>query len=213
MPEEKVASAATENAPAETEVNNEASANEIDYDAELKAEQAAFERKAGNFEQAGKRVERKNDAVKEAILPDIITSVREEIQSQLQGIIPSMQAMTAENSIQSEINRLTSDPAEQKLIKWHFENSISPNAGDVRSRLESAQAIANKKRIQRSISELSTAQKNRAGLGASAGGSSSEGAAVPDRVLSKDQLASLRARGWDDTKIDMFRKNLLKNRA
>ena len=60
--------------------------------------------------------------------------------------------------------------------------------------------------------ELTLALKNRGQINTSSGqGSNQERPeGKVDNVLSNDQLASLKARGWDDKKIEEFKKNLNK---
>lgn len=58
--------------------------------------------------------------------------------------------------------------------------------------------------------ELETAMANKS-QGATGGGTSSESKmVVGDNQLSQDQITSLKARGWDDTKIERFKANLTK---
>ncbi len=59
--------------------------------------------------------------------------------------------------------------------------------------------------------ELETALKNRSQISTAGAGSSSETKLSPkDPVLSAEKLASLKALGWDDKKIELYKKNLLK---
>lgn len=62
--------------------------------------------------------------------------------------------------------------------------------------------------------ELETALKNRSQISAGiGGGNNTESMPVSDHVLSADQVKSLKAKGWDDNKIELFKKNLLKNKG
>lgn len=60
--------------------------------------------------------------------------------------------------------------------------------------------------------ELTLALRNREQISTSSGqGSNQEKAeSKPDTVLSSDQLNSLRAKGWDDKKIEEYKKNLVR---
>lgn len=63
------------------------------------------------------------------------------------------------------------------------------------------------------ISELETALKNRGGIVTAGSGSGSATKLIPkDPVLSEDIIATLKSKGWDDKKIDMYKKNLVKLR-
>lgn len=61
--------------------------------------------------------------------------------------------------------------------------------------------------------ELETALKNGTGIARAATGSGSEQKlTIKDPVLSEEKLNQLKAMGWDDKKIDSFKKNLLKSK-
>lgn len=61
------------------------------------------------------------------------------------------------------------------------------------------------------VKELSLALKNPKGSPGQT--SSTEGmTSRTDNTLSPDQIATLKAKGWDDKKIELFKKNLSKNR-
>lgn len=61
--------------------------------------------------------------------------------------------------------------------------------------------------------ELTLALKNRAQVSSNSGqGSNQEKVeSKSDNILSNDQLSSLKARGWDDKKIEEYKKNLVRN--
>lgn len=77
-----------------------------------------------------------------------------------------------------------------------------------------AQVIAEKDALviasAKKIKELSLALKNRNQISASTGqGSNQDRQEVrTDSTLSDDQINSLHAKGWDDKKIELFKKNL-----
>ncbi len=65
--------------------------------------------------------------------------------------------------------------------------------------------------MAKKIKETSLALKNRAQISGSGQGSNQEKAEPQsDRTLSNDQLNVLRSKGWDDKKIEEFKKNLTK---
>lgn len=61
--------------------------------------------------------------------------------------------------------------------------------------------------------ELETALKNRSQIVSTGSGTSSEGMEVQDTSLSKEQLDNLKKRGWDDARIERFKKTLQKNKG
>src|SRR6185312_1145563 len=76
-----------------------------------------------------------------------------------------------------------------------------------------AQAIADKENLVKDLArknkELTLALKNRGQVtSTSAQGSNNDKPEVKtDKVLSNDQLSALKAKGWDDKKIEEFKKN------
>lgn len=71
------------------------------------------------------------------------------------------------------------------------------------------------KELARKNKELTTALQNRSQIssGVSSGSSEDTAMKVPDNILSTDQIRNLKAKGWDDAKIETFKKNLMKNRG
>ena len=70
------------------------------------------------------------------------------------------------------------------------------------------------KQVLKDNQELKTAIANKAQIGtAGAGAGTTTTLTVGDNVLSADQITSLKAKGWDDTKIARFKQNLLSSRA
>ena len=59
--------------------------------------------------------------------------------------------------------------------------------------------------------ELKLAQMNKISGTPTAVGSHTETKTVPDTLVTEEQLAAFRARGWDDKKIERYKKNLIKN--
>ncbi len=65
-----------------------------------------------------------------------------------------------------------------------------------------------KKALERN-KELETAIKNRTGISNSDSGTGSGTVFTPkDGVLTDEKLAMLKSKGWDDKKIEMYKKNL-----
>ncbi len=181
---------------------------EVDYDKELEESIEKFERAEKNREGYQKRKAPKVSEVDEEKTDTIEDQVAAAIAKELPKIVPKLQSTMAEDVVENTLNELSQgNESKKKLIRFHFENSVGPN-GTIRERMENAALIADKKAIQKRQAELATALKNRQGLGASGLGSSTEGQEVKDNILSADQLKELKAKGWNDAKIERFKKNL-----
>lgn len=62
--------------------------------------------------------------------------------------------------------------------------------------------------------ELETALKNRSQISSGTGaGNSVETTPIADNKLSAEQVKSLKAKGWTDEKIELFKMNLMKNKS
>lgn len=176
----------------------------IDYEAEYKAAVALIEQQAEHNRQG--YMMRKQENTEAPSQEDIDTMVAEAIKKAL----PQIQTAVAQDSIETMLGDLSQgNEAKKKLIRFHFENSIAPN-GTIRERLENAAILADKNTILKTQQELAVALKNRQGLGATGAGTSTEGMEVPDNFFSKEQLAELRAKGWDDAKIQKLKENMLR---
>ncbi len=181
----------------------------VDYDKELAEEVEKFETAEKNREGYAKRKsktpeEKLDEDAKEML--DIDAKVADAIKKQM----PKLQLVALEDQIETGLDRIASNDAERKLIKFHFQNSVGTN-GTIMERLENAKLIANKKLIFKTQKEMAVALNNRQGLATGGGqGTSSEGMEVKDNFLSKDQIKDLKARGWDDKKIQRFKDNLRK---
>lgn len=202
--EEKAVETAKKNSTSETKPDAQPDNTEVelDYDKEFNEQVEKFEHAEKAREGFAKRhPEQFEDA-------DIEAKVEEAIKKQL----PKLQTSLAEDNIERVLNEISANDSERKLIRFHFENSVAPN-GTIRERLENAKLIANKKTILKTQKEMAVALQNRAGLGPTGLGTNTEGAEVQDNYFSKDQLNALKAKGWDDRKIERLKANLRKQRT
>ncbi len=176
---------------------------EVDYDKILQDSIESFERAENNREGYQKRKAKEDEKT-----PSIQEQVDAAIAEALPKIVPKLQGTLAEDTIENLLTEMSGDDeAKKKLLRWNFENKVTA-VGTIRERMENALLITDKKVIQTTQREMATALKNRAGLGASGLGSSTEGQTVGDNILSADQVTDLKSRGWDDKKIERFKKNL-----
>lgn len=179
----------------------------LDYDQEFNESVEKFERSEKAREGYAKRKGITEEQIEktQAQLDDIEAKVAEAIKKQL----PKLQSTLAEDTVEAVLKDISSNDAEAKLIRFHFENSVSPN-GTIRERLENAKLIANKKTILKTQKEMAVAINNRAGLSPTGLGASTEGQPVKDQFFSQEQLNALKARGWDEKKIERLKANLRK---
>jgi len=180
---------------------------QVNYEQEFKEQLEKFERSEQAREGYARRKGLNADDEDENA-DEIGKKVEEAIQKQL----PKLQSSLAADSVEQVLNEIAPTEAERKLIRFHFENSVSPN-GTIRERLENAKLIANKKTIFKTQKEMAIALSNRAGLSPSGTGPSTEGNEVKDTYFSKEQLDALKAKGWDEKKIERLKANLRKQRS
>lgn len=122
-------------------------------------------------------------------MDDLATRVAAKITPDLKS---SLISTVAKNDLDSKLNKLTANPDEQELIRYHFEFSTAGE--DMDARLQNAQAIANKDVIAKKASEITLAQ-NRRTSSTSMGSSSESGMPKPgDNYFTPEQLADLKAR-------------------
>ena len=180
----------------------------IDYDKEFQEATESFDRAEKNREGYQKRKAKTEGEAEEDKVDDVQAKADEAVAKAITKALPKLQSSLAEDSVENALNDLAGgNEAKRKLIRFHFENSVGTN-GTIRERMENALLITDKKAILKKQDEMATALKNRAGLGASGMGSSTEGQTVPDNILSADQLKDLKGRGWDNKKIERFKENL-----
>ncbi len=184
-----------------------------DFDKEFVEAVDKFEKAEANRDGFQKRKEKEKQTVDQV---DLDVAKMEEDEAKVNDLVakaisrqlPKLQASLAEDTVQGNAEQLSNgDPALKKLILFHFENSVTPN-GTIRERMENALLIAQKPRILKTQKEMAVALKNRQGLGSSGLGTSTEGQEVKDNFFTPEQLASLKARGFDDKKIERLKANL-----
>ena len=180
---------------------------EIDYESDLTQEVEKFERAENNREGYLKRTQAETDYSVDQTVNQL--DIEEQVALALKKQLPKLQASLVEDNVETVLDQISVNEAERKLIRFHFENSVGLN-GTIRERLENAKLIANKKTILKTQKEMAVALQNRQGLSNTGQGSSTEGMEVQDSFLSKEQLNDLKARGWDDKKIQRFKDNLRK---
>lgn len=181
---------------------------EVDYDTEFTQAVEKFETAEKNREGFAKRKSTDEEADETVKTMDI----EEQVAAAIRKALPKLQSSLVEDNVESALDDLSGgNDAKKKLIRFHFENSVGTN-GTIRERMENALLIADKKSILKTQKELAVALKNRQGLSSTGQGSSTDGMQVKDNFFAADQLAELKAKGWDDAKIQRLKDNLQKSR-
>lgn len=67
------------------------------------------------------------------------------------------------------------------------------------------------KKLAKENKELKLAQMNKTGAPPASVGTHSEGTPVTDTLVTPDQMAEFKRRGWSDQDIERYKQNLLKN--
>lgn len=203
--ETKVEDTTTQVATEET-TSTETDDAQIDYDAEFNQEVEKIEVAEKNRKAY---LQRKGITEEPKVDQDEIDA---RVQEALKKAIPTLQSTLVQDTVETELERLASgNEAKKKLIRFHFENSVGLN-GTIKERMENALLITDKKTILKTQKELAVALQNRQGLSNSGQGTSTEGMQVKDNFFSQEQLSALKAKGWDDKKIQRLKENLQKGR-
>ena len=182
----------------------------MDYDKEFQEQLDKFETAEKNRDGYSKR--KANEATQtqeEGVVTQEGINVM--VSEALKQAIPQLQSTLVEDQVETILNELSANDSERKLIRFHFQNSVGLN-GTVRERLENAKLIANKKTILKTQKEMATALHNRQGISSNGQGQSTDGPEVQDSFFSKSQLAELKARGFDDAKINRLKENMRNQR-
>ena len=162
---------------------------QIDYKALLEKETREKENyRLGLLKAKGKLPETMID-LDEDKMEDLATRVASKLSPDLKS---SLVSTVAKSDVDTKLDKLTANPDEKELIRYHFEFSTAGE--DVDERLSNAQAIANKDFIKKKASEISLAQ-NRRTNSTSMGSSSESGMPkIQDNYYTPEQISDLKAR-------------------
>jgi hypothetical protein len=197
----------------------ESEQNEIDYKAELEAAQTRLTQaehvivdtkrqlKEAQTSTADVNVEYENQPTSSELLDQL----RAEQQSELSQFKKDL----TQDILNDEIARASSNPDEQALIKFHYENSIKQSGfsrAAIQADLESAKLLANKKRLIKENSELKEALKAKHSAGKVAGGSNQDPQVQDDELKLTPEEKSLMQRHADKAGISL-REYLKRNKS
>lgn len=138
--------------------------------------------------------------------------IKKLVQEQVALEVSKMKGSFTKNSVQNILSDLSQDPSEQKLIQWHYDNSLIKSGTtpeEVREDLEKAKMLANAKNILQKQKELQVALKNKAQvMSAPLGSGKPEATPQPTAYFSPAQIAEFKEKGWDDAKIQRVATNM-----
>lgn len=182
---------------------------EEDFDKDLEEVQRKTEAQIG-FErrQNLKSKEEKDDAENEDDLADKVAK----------KLLPVIQAQNEKTLLETKLSKWDSNPALKKLIQYHLEHTVNPNAGSLDERLEYAESNARRKILLKQASEITIATQNKKQIqNNSQGSGSASQAETKDKDFSAEQLADLEKRakklGIDPKKyLERMRTNMPKTR-
>jgi hypothetical protein len=197
---------------------------EIDYEAELRR----VEEEKNNWKQAAlnakdklKRKSKGEEPSEEQSEDDdsALEIIKRTVQETVESTMAPLRSELLGNTIDETLSGLTNDSAEQKLIRFHYENTINKTGLDrsaIARDLANAHAVANAARIRKENSELKTAMKNRAGMRNTSMGSNQTPAAsevdVSNLKFSATELAVIEqaARRSEISVADYIKQNAAK---
>lgn len=179
----------TEEKAVETKIDPAADQQTPDYKALLeKAEKEKENYRLAALKAKGKLSENTIDLDEEK-MDDLASRVAAKITPDLKS---SLVSTVAKNDLDSKLTKLTTNPDEQELVRYHFEFSTAGE--DIDTRLKNAYAIANQDIIAKKAQEIQLAQ-NRRTSSTSMGTSTESGMPnVKDNYFTPEQLADLKTR-------------------
>ena len=184
---------------------------QVDYEAELKAalaREAVTASERDNYKKG--LLMDKGKIPNDGTLDDIKKQAKGEPQVDIQEIIRKTVLETASTLVQKPtldamLREMSSNPQERDLIKYHYEHSIVKGGLDessVRADIEKAYAIANGKKLRKTVSEMQVAMQNRDQISnMPSGGSQDTAKEVKNSPWTADQLAEFKKRGVNPDKV------------
>ncbi len=194
---------------------------QVDYEAELKAalaREAIALSERDNYKKG--LLMKKGKIADDGTLGSIQKEAEEKGDVNIQDIIRKTVLETASTLVQKPtldamLREMSSNPQERDLIKYHYEHSIVKGGLDessIRADIEKAYAIANGKKLRKTVSELQVAMQNREQVSSMpSGGSQDTSKEVKISPWTAEQLAEFKRRGVNPDKVwQNYQKNQAK---
>lgn len=205
--------------PDDKKVVDPASDQQVDYAAELAKEIKAREEKEKELSQAqhvienlkkAKKIEVKTEDQPEAIDTDeIVRKAREETSSEIEKFKLEQSRDTLEEILKSA----STDPKEQDLIRFHYENSIVKKGfsrASIIDDIENAKILANRQKFSKIFSEVGKAKTSQDTR--STGSAASQPMTDTEDGLSDSEKAWITSMANQGFKREDVVKQLLKNK-
>ncbi len=179
-----------------------------DFDEELEKVQKKTEAQIGFERRQSQKSHDEKDVENEEDLADKVAN----------KLFPKLQAQNEAMVLEGKLEKRTTNPKLQELIKYHLKNTINANSGTLDERLELAEAVARKNSILKQASEINTATQNKKQIqNNSQGSGSATQSETKDKDFSPEQLADLEKRakklGIDPKSyLERMRTNMSKTR-
>lgn len=180
---------------------------EVDYEAQLaeerKLREAADEArkkaedKIVELKRKSKQSKVEVDGFEEDI-PDI--SETERLEKILAERDEKLRREFARDSLEAELEKITSNPKERELIKYHYENTIRTTGvdrGSIRRDLERASIIANAPKTKKVLGEIKESLKSKNVAKNTSAGTNQDVDTVEDTKFTPQELALMKRFGID----------------
>ena len=184
---------------------SEAKTNEIDYKAELERVQKQLSQAEHNIVELKKAKKEVNteEVVDEAINTEGVITAEEltkQIESKYRAELTETENRIKREmslaTIEEELSNVSSNPDEQALIKFHYENSIKQSGftrSAIQQDLKRARLLANEKKLAIENEELKEALKAKASVGNASQGSNQDRLVADETPnFSPQEMASLK---------------------
>lgn len=196
---------------------------QVDYEAELKAALAREAITASERDNYKKGLLMKKGKIEDdGTLADIQQQAQGEDKIDIQEVIRKTILETASTLVQKPtldamLKEVSSNPQERDLIKYHYEHSIVRGGLDessIRADIEKAYAIANGKKLRKTVSEMQVAMQNREQISnMPSGGSQDTSKEIKNSPWTAEQLAEFKKRGVNPDKVwANYQKNQAKTK-
>lgn len=191
--------------------DNTADESEIDYKAEYEKVKAAKEVISNRLNKAEHKIvelkKESNDDLDGEIVEEDPYGVQDIVKQEVERITNSLREDIVGDVIEEELNSLSKNEDEKKLIKYHYDNSIRPsgtNRKSIQQDLKSAYLLANQKKFLKENEELKATIKSKATRSKGENDSNQDPlkAKVIPVKLSAADIAFCKKRGIDPSKIE-----------
>jgi hypothetical protein len=182
----------------------------VDYKAELEAQLKKVSLERDNYKKglliAKGKVEDDNYEMDKTVDTAAIESrIDALVEAKIEERLSTIKTSLTKNVVSNTLSELSNNEDERALIKYHYENSIIKSGLDpdaIRSDMENAKMIANKKSYFRTTKEMATALQNKSQVSGAGVGASADKNIIEPQFLSAEIIAKLKERGFSNAASD-----------